>query len=141
MPMAQAQACNARIHDFNAYNNRIAAQVKAALADRDRIVREEQAKIQRLNREKQAAQRTASMLTTCDQEDIMARKACLDKLFDNQTVTSGLDVVEVPDLFGGRKWTVQEVIQRYKESGDATPSQIMKLYKSIDKINVPSPGH
>ena len=141
MSRAQAAACNVRIHDFNAYNARITARVKAQLAERDRIVREESARIQRLNRQKRAAGRMAKLITTCDEKDVLARKACLDKLFDNMTVTSSLDVVQVPDSFGGRKWTVREVIDRYKKSGDATPSQIMKLYKSIDKINVPSPGH
>jgi hypothetical protein len=140
MPEEQAHACNARIEAFNVYDKSIADQVKAKLDERDRITEQNERDIAELSARRASLARlmaATEQVSTCNEPK--TRKPCLDKLFDNQTASGDIVTVALPDTFGGKKMTVQEVIDRYKASGDVTPSQLQRLTSSIKDINVPSP--
>jgi hypothetical protein len=157
MPVAQAQACNARIGEINdefaaikarhdnlvARKNQIAAEEARKNADleaqKNQIALDEANKISALESKKTAATALQANIEACSNDpSTMSKKACLDHIFDNQSEAAAaydLDPSVVkPDYLGGHKSTVNIVRTQNKVHDD---TQIRKI--TSKKITVPSP--
>lgn len=137
MPIEQANACNARIAALNAQFARLKARHDDLQNDKNQLAVDEANKIAVFEQRKAEAKANAASIEACSKnDDVMAKKACLDSLFDNKTISPyDLDAgVVKPDYFGTTK-TEAKIISSQNNVHD--DGQIRKVMSK--KIAVPPP--
>jgi len=138
MPVEQANACNARIAALNAQFAKLKARHDDLLNEKNQLAFDEANQIAVLEQRKVEAKALDANIVACSgNADVMTKKACLDRIFDNKSVSPyDLDAgVVKPDYFGTTKTEANIIPAQNKVHDDG---QIRKVMSK--KVTVPPPA-